>query len=66
MKDNKKRELEVLNRVCTQNDISVKLVSELIRAAKKFSYENVSDGTRVTEYQDLIKYLSKDNGVGGK
>ncbi|MBM7691633.1 hypothetical protein JOC77_001040 [Peribacillus deserti] len=66
MKDNRKRELEVLNRVCKQNDIPIKLASELLKAAKKFSYENVPNGTRITEYQDLIKYLSKEDNTGGK
>ena len=59
MKDNKRRELELLASICKQNGISTKLAQSLIQSAKKFSYENVSQGTRLKELQELIEFYSK-------
>lgn len=61
MKEVKRRELELLARVCKQNDISLKLASQLIRSAEKLSYENVSQSVRTKEYQDLIDFHTKNN-----
>ncbi|WP_102345884.1 DNA modification system-associated small protein [Bacillus sp. Marseille-P3661] len=61
MKEIKKREIELLAKVCNQNNISLKLAREIIRASEKFSYENVSQGNRINEYQELIDYFSKNN-----
>lgn len=59
MNEIKKREIELLARVCIKNDIPLKLAKELIIAAQKHSYENVSQGSRINEYEELIKYLAK-------
>ena len=59
MNDIKKRELELLARVCNKNDIPLKLAKELIKAANKHSYENVSQGARISDYEELIKYFTK-------
>ncbi|BFJ00315.1 MULTISPECIES: DNA modification system-associated small protein [Priestia] len=61
MKEVKRRELELLARVCKQNDIPLKLASQLIRSAEKLSYENVSQSVRTKEYQDLIDFHTKNN-----
>ncbi|MED3896437.1 hypothetical protein P4797_15845 [Priestia aryabhattai] len=61
MKEVKRRELELLARVCKQNDIPLKLASQLIRSAEKLSYENVSQSVRTKEYQDLIDFYTKNN-----
>jgi len=59
MKENKQRELELLAKVSKDNSISAKMVQDLLRSAKNYSYENVSQGTRVKEYQNLIEFYSK-------
>ncbi|MDU9691115.1 MULTISPECIES: DNA modification system-associated small protein [Priestia] len=61
MKEVKRKELELLARVCKQNDIPLKLASQLIRSAEKLSYENVSQSVRTKEYQDLIDFHTKNN-----
>ncbi|MEI2361825.1 DNA modification system-associated small protein [Priestia megaterium] len=61
MKEVKRRELELLARVCKQNDIPLKLASQLIRSAEKLSYENVSQSVRTKEYQDLIDFHTKNS-----
>ncbi|MCJ7989289.1 DNA modification system-associated small protein [Priestia sp. YIM B13446] len=61
MKEVKRRELELLAKVCKQNDIPLKLASQLIRSAEKLSYENVSQSVRTKEYQDLIDFHTKNN-----
>lgn len=61
MKEVKRRELELLARVCKQNDIPLKLASQLIHSAEKLSYENVSQSVRTKEYQDLIDFHTKNN-----
>lgn len=55
------RELELLAKICDQNDISLKLARELLRTAKTLSYENVTQSARIKEYHDLIKFHSKNN-----
>lgn len=60
MKDIKKREIELLARVCKQNDLPIPLASDLIKTAKKFAYETVSSSQRVTEYLDIVTYHSKN------
>ncbi|WP_144528276.1 DNA modification system-associated small protein [Peribacillus simplex] len=61
MKDIKNREKELLTTICKQNDVPIKLATELISTAKKLSYENVSPSKRVNEYQEIIAYHSKNN-----
>lgn len=59
MNSNKRKEIELLTSICKRNEISPKLAQNLIQSAKKFSYENVSQGTRVKELQELIEFYSK-------
>ena len=59
MKKSKIRELELLRTVCKQHDVPLKLAQDLIKSAKKYSYENVSQGTRVKDLQELIEFHSK-------
>ncbi|USL34827.1 DNA modification system-associated small protein [Priestia megaterium] len=61
MKEVKRRELELLAKICNQSNIPLKLTGELIRSAEKLSYENVSQSTRIKEYEDLISYYTKNN-----
>ncbi|MFK4997012.1 DNA modification system-associated small protein [Bacillus sp. N9] len=57
MKEIRRREIELLAKVCHRHDVSTKLVKELIRSAEKFSYENVTQKARISEYDSLIKHL---------
>ncbi|MGD6943925.1 DNA modification system-associated small protein [Cytobacillus gottheilii] len=59
MNEIKRREIELLAKVCYKNDVHLKLAKELIKAAQKHSYENVSQGARLNEYEELIKYFGK-------
>ncbi|MEH7158956.1 DNA modification system-associated small protein [Neobacillus drentensis] len=61
MKEIKRRELELLADVCNKNDVPLKLAKDLIKASEKFTYENVSPGARIKEYQDLIDFHIKIN-----
>ncbi|MFJ7850013.1 DNA modification system-associated small protein [Peribacillus sp. NPDC097206] len=61
MKDIKKREIELLAKICKQNDVPFNLATELISTARKLSYENVSSSKRVNEYQEIIAYRYKNN-----
>jgi hypothetical protein len=61
LKEIKRRELELLAKICYQNNIPLKLAKELIRSAERLSYENVSQSARINEYQELIDYYSKNN-----
>ncbi|MDX5475918.1 MAG: hypothetical protein LPK00_10335 [Bacillaceae bacterium] len=64
MRNVMRREFELLEKICNQKGIPIKLASELINAANKHSYENVSRGARISEYENLIKYLSKSKSIG--
>lgn len=59
-KESKRRELELLVSISKENGISAKMAQDLLKAARKFSYENVSQGTRIKEYQNLIEFYSKN------
>jgi len=61
MKIQARREMELLDKICRKNDIPLTLATKLIRSAKEFSYENVSQRSRIKEYQDLIDLHSKNN-----
>lgn len=61
MKEIKRRELELLAKICNQNNVPLKLARELIKTSTKFSYENVSLGNRLNEYENLIEYYSKNS-----
>jgi len=55
----RRRELELLHKLCKEHNISTTLAQELITSSKKFSYENVNQSTRIKEYQELINYHTK-------
>jgi len=57
----KKREFELLDSICKHNNVPTRLAKELLKSAQKNSYENVSQGARLTEYENLIKFFIKDN-----
>lgn len=61
MKEIKRREIELLAKVCNQHNVPLKLAKDLIKSAEKLSYENVSQGARIKEYQDLIDFHAKNN-----
>ena len=49
-----KREIELLAKVCNQNNIPLRLAKDLLKSAKKLSYENVTSGARIKEYEEII------------
>ncbi|MGE6486898.1 DNA modification system-associated small protein [Paenisporosarcina sp. NPDC076898] len=59
MKESKRRELELLHKLCKEKNISTALAQDLITSSKKFSYENVTQSARIKEYQELINYHTK-------
>jgi hypothetical protein len=61
MKEIKRRELELLAKICNQKNVPLKLAKDLISSAEKLSYENVSQGARIKEYQELIDFHGKNN-----
>lgn len=61
MKEIKRRELELLANICSQNNVSLKLARDLIKSAEKLSYENSSQGARNNEYQEWIDSFLKNN-----
>jgi hypothetical protein len=61
MKEIKRREIELLAKVCHQNEIPLKLAKDLIKSAENLTYENVSQGARIKEYKDLIDFHIKNN-----
>ncbi|KKK39222.1 hypothetical protein WQ57_05520 [Mesobacillus campisalis] len=61
MKQIEKRELELLAKICNQNNIPLKLAKELLKTSKKLSYENVTAGARIKEYEELINIYSKND-----
>ncbi|MEM5644642.1 DNA modification system-associated small protein [Bacillus cereus] len=42
----KEQELELLAKICKENELSTKLAYDLLRSAEKFSYENTSENHR--------------------
>lgn len=60
MKEIKRREIELLAKICYQNNLPLKLAKDLLKEAEKLSYENVSQGGRIKEYQDLINFHIKN------
>lgn len=56
------KELEILGKICKENNLSIKSVYNLLKTAEKFSYENISPAARKKEYLDLIDFYLK----GGK
>jgi len=57
MKEIKRREIELMAKVCHNNDISTTLLKKLIHSAETYAYENVTQKTRTNEYANLIKHF---------
>ncbi|EEM74407.1 hypothetical protein bthur0010_55780 [Bacillus thuringiensis serovar pondicheriensis BGSC 4BA1] len=55
----KEQELELLAKICKENELSTKLAYDLLRSAEKFSYENTSENHRKKDYLDLIDFYAK-------
>lgn len=55
----KRREIEILVRVCKEHDIPLKLAKTLLKQSKAFSYENQTQTARRKEYKDLISFYDK-------
>jgi hypothetical protein len=66
MKEIRRRELELLAKVCNNNNVPLKLAKDLIKAAGKLSYDNTTQGARIKEYQELIDFHIKTNHKGDK
>lgn len=66
MKEIKRRELELLAKLCKQDNLPLKLAMELIRSAEKYAYENNTQGARIDDYHKLIKHYTKDISQGEK
>lgn len=56
----KEKELQVLSKLCRENNLPMKMVNELLKSANKFSYENTTDAVRLKDYTGLIDFYSKD------
>ena len=50
------KELEVLHKLCAEQNLNTQGVYTIIKAAQKLSYENTTDRTRRKEYNDLIDF----------
>lgn len=59
LKESKKRELVLLNKLCKQHNISIHLAQELLVTSNKFMYENESQSARIKEYKNLFDYYNK-------
>ncbi|KIV56077.1 hypothetical protein AM501_20615 [Aneurinibacillus migulanus] len=57
----KKKKLDILEKICNENELPMKMVQQLLKSAEKFSYENVSLNTRKKEYTDLIDFYTKSS-----
>lgn len=57
----KRREIEILTKVCKENEIPLKLVRTLLSEAKKLSYENQTQNGRIKQYQDIISFYANKN-----
>ena len=60
LKESKRRDLELLATVSKKHHVPAKMLQDLLRASKKFSYENVSQSSRMKEYQEIIDYHFKE------
>ncbi|MFD0824423.1 DNA modification system-associated small protein [Neobacillus sp. M.A.Huq-85] len=61
MKEIRRREIELLAKICYENNFHLKLAKDLIKVAERLSYENVSQGARIKEYQELIDFHIKNS-----
>lgn len=55
----KRREIELLTRTSKGHGIPFKLANDLLKTAKKLSYENHSSTARIKEYRDIIYFHAK-------
>ncbi|AYA76015.1 hypothetical protein DOE78_11515 [Bacillus sp. Y1] len=55
----REQELEILGKVCKENNVSIKSLHQLLKSAEKFSYENITASARKKEYLDLIDFYIK-------
>ena len=55
----KEKELELLSKICKENDLPIKSLHQLLKTAEKFSYENASAGARKKEYLYLVNFYIK-------
>jgi hypothetical protein len=60
MKKIKEKELQLLTKICREQKLSLKMVTQLLSSAEKFSYENTTASVRTKDYIELIDYYSKD------
>ncbi|HZG86240.1 DNA modification system-associated small protein [Paenibacillus sp.] len=60
MRKMKEKEIQLLSKICRENGLPMKLVSELLKSANKFSYENTVEAARLKEYRELIDFYGKD------
>lgn len=61
MKEIKRREHELIAKLCYENNLNIDLLNTLFKQAEKFSYETQTLGARKKEYIDLITYFSKQD-----
>lgn len=59
MKEMKRREIELLARICNEKKVPLKLAGEILKTSETFSYQNVSAGERNKAYLKLINYYFK-------
>ncbi len=59
LKEMERRELEVLAKICNNNNIQLKLAKDLLKTSKRLSYENYSTGARTKEYEEIIRIYTK-------
>ena len=57
MKEIKRRETELLAKVCRENGISLKLARDLIKTAESYSYQNWVESL----YKDNLRRYCKSN-----
>lgn len=63
MKEIKKREMGLLEKLCLENNLDIKLMKQLKNVAEINAYENKSSTARRKEYTDLIDfYIKKGKG----
>lgn len=60
MRKMKEKELQLLSKLCRENNLPMKVVNELLNSANKFSYENTTEAVRLKDYTGLIDYYTKD------
>lgn len=62
MQKMKEKEIQLLSKICREHDLPMKMVSELLKSAIKFSYENTAESVRLKDYSELIDYYGNGKG----